>query len=86
MSAEVANETKIIFQNATSGGKELYPVVLIQTKKNTFVCQFNDTESDSTVHKIMFPETTTNFSLLFSANIKNKLHCLVDLFCMLISI
>lgn len=33
MSAEVANETNIIFQNATSGGKELYPVVLIQTKK-----------------------------------------------------
>lgn len=35
MSAEVANETNIIFQNATSGGKELYPVVLIQTKKHT---------------------------------------------------
>lgn len=33
MSAEVANQTNIIFQNATLGGKELNPAVLTQLKK-----------------------------------------------------
>jgi len=34
MSAEVANQTNIIFQNATLGGKELNSVVLTQPEKN----------------------------------------------------
>lgn len=33
VSVEVANQTNIIFQNATLGGKELNPVVLTQPKK-----------------------------------------------------
>lgn len=36
MSAVVVNQTNVIFQNATFGGKELYPVVLIQTEKKLF--------------------------------------------------
>lgn len=40
MPAEVANKTNIIFQNATLGGEELYPVVLTQPegKQRNLIC------------------------------------------------
>lgn len=53
VSAEVANQTNIIFQNATSGGKELNPVALSQKKTPTLMsADFNSTASDSTVCRI----------------------------------
>lgn len=90
LSAEVANQTNIVFQNATLGVRGVNPKsIFSQEKKNNpkstqnpHACRFNSTESDWTVYAIkVFWSLPLIFSYCFLPILKaNRIKLYISLF------